>query len=580
MTDEYSSNAESSKRSSKFRRSALNALSQAYGMSSDIATENNRPGSKSNMAARTAALLLNKGLDKAGASGVDSPNLRLPPLGSSLFEIVADSLDSDENDSSDPSTPTEESRRSFLNNGDNKKQADHFTDILLDKFISNIIPKNNKSKRKLPKNDNKPNFSIRIVAKNFKNLSSRLDILYKLQSGITQIVTWSRPTATLTALVIYTSICCYPYLILVYPLLAVIYGAIIPNYLYRHPINKSPIIPVKKRGQAVFDFLLVSQKSHKANKDNNFQSPKPSVNEATDDLLSPVSSERQNSQNQRQAETTKEESEEPTSSKVNSTSKKLKKQMKLLRNMRDLQNMSTDVISTYDQVEDFFYVTAGFEDEKSSTELFFNFLKMIFCVLFFGAFIPWRLIFIAVGWSLVIICHPKTMKTIDKVIKLYFPQNTIIPHRLPPKLPPRIIENKSIILDESPEIREVEIFELEEQGLTPLQWNPYCFTTEIFDPNCELRASQQIPEGSSMIAEILPPVENWEFDSEKNWELDKDNLWVTDREIKDVKISSDDGWVYDIEKREEDGFIGRWRRRRWVRDCYRYARPPRKPSRK
>ena len=83
--------------------------------------------------------------------------------------------------------------------------------------------------------------------------------------------------------------------------------------------------------------------------------------------------------------------------------------MTLFINMRDLQNLTTDVLNAINGAEKFWYETAGFKDERLSTFMFYGVIAATSIVLeYIGRFIPWRLIFIQSGWAGLIVCHPNS----------------------------------------------------------------------------------------------------------------------------------------------------------------------------
>lgn len=67
-----------------------------------------------------------------------------------------------------------------------------------------------------------------------------------------------QPTKTISVLILYTAACIWPHLVLAYPLIFVLFGILIPGFVYRHPMRNPDLIKVKKRGQSLLSFLFES----------------------------------------------------------------------------------------------------------------------------------------------------------------------------------------------------------------------------------------------------------------------------------------------------------------------------------
>lgn len=517
------------KKRSRLRKTSISVLSHAYSLAAEIAEDRIDSGSKRGAAAGAAATILAMGLDKMQEETGGSKT-------ASILDIDAEPFDSDMSyDDDESSRSSRSSRSSSFSDSSVNGSSEHFIDRLLEKLLVHAIPRKEREVLSMKLHDpvrtKKPNLSIRIMLKNFRKLSSKMNGLFALQYGIIHLLSWRNPAVTLTLLLIYTSICIYPHLVLVYPLLYILFGQMVPSYTHRHPLKLAELRAMKPNGKSVLDFLSTSPDSPSLLKDA-LGDPEPeTVLDA--DLKS-----------------------DPTSA------KSLKNQMELLINMRDLQNLTSEVIILLDRLERFWYGTAGFTDERVSTSLFLFLLQMVIVILVFGVYIPWRPIFILLGWALVAACHPKASEILKKINEVQ-----LKPQRKKMDKSIQKSEIKDIILDEPPVLKDVEIFELEEQGWTPSQWTPYCFTDEVFDKLA--RQLGKPPVGCSTLDDVLPPA-TWKFKEEKSWEVDKDCESFEGRS--DMRLLGEDGWLYDM----ENGELGRWRRRRWVRTCYRYARPPKR----
>lgn len=154
---------------------------------------------------------------------------------------------------------------------------------------------------------------------------------------------------------------------------------------------------------------------------------------------------------------------------------------------------------------------------------------------------------------------------------------------------------RDIILDSAPETREVEIFELQHLDAATAEWVPWLFSPSPYDPLSQARITGDRPRGTRFFEDVQAP-EGWEW-SEKKWALDLwSREWVEERIITGVEVETEgERWVYDMfnendaasgiresldatgsvvnkrshvsweEGEEGDGRRGEWRRRRWVR---------------
>ncbi|GMG40697.1 unnamed protein product [Ambrosiozyma monospora] len=89
-----------------------------------------------------------------------------------------------------------------------------------------------------PKRMNAPGLSLRRLLFNIRKLSERITVPLLICSYFSHALSWDSPSKTLTCLVLYTWGVWYPQLFLIYPILAIIFTIIIPNYLLRHEIYK------------------------------------------------------------------------------------------------------------------------------------------------------------------------------------------------------------------------------------------------------------------------------------------------------------------------------------------------------
>lgn len=545
----------------KYRERASKVLSKMYDKTSDIAGNNS--GKNKGIAAGTAASLISLGIDRINQGQSVDETDGLPYTGDELNQLKE--LESEMDDS----------------------KSSHFVDRFMEKLLKHAIPTDGPEKEMLerrvadPERLKKPPLSIRILTSNFKRLSSKMSSFFVLQYGLIHIITWRKPTKTLSFLVFYTSVCLWPHLILAYPMIFLIFGVMLPAYIHRHPMRTPELIKVKKRGQSMLDFFNLSSDTSVIEDliGKDYQNDSGSES----DSLQPVIS--------KSSDTSSMFSKKPVSASklkdgdVNENIQKkdktryMKSQMTLFINMRDLQNLTTDVLNGINGAEKFWYETAGFKDERLSTFMFYGVIAATSIVLVFGRFIPWRLIFIQSGWAGLIVCHPNSKKYIMSI------KNSKKAKKMKEvkesKEKEGRFERHDIIIDDSAEIRIVEVFELQNKNMLNNQWSFHRYTSNMFDIKNHERAAGKRPLGVDDLSKVLPPPD-WKFDMgyANKWEIDTDpQKFFRERNINNpyLQVHEDEkeGWIYDkLDGVDNLDSSYEFRRRRLSRECYRYSRPP------
>ncbi|AOA64194.1 Peroxisome size and maintenance regulator [Komagataella phaffii CBS 7435] len=495
-------------------------LASTLEYTSEYAADSLVKGSKRGLAAGTAASLMELGLDKWEGG---SSSRKLP-----ASSTVNTELDDD---------------------------AEHFVDKLVDKLLRHTVTKRErqllKSKMQDPVRKDQPRLSIKVMMENLRTLSAHLELVFTIQHGISRVIKWHCPSMTITYLLLYTWAVISPYMFLVYMLVFLTYGVVVQKYLERHPIEPLNLVDTPNRiSGSLLDFLAPSEFTD------------PMSGELYESIREEVLSQEQEDHSDAESIVSISESVEEVVEETES-GKTFNKEMNILINMRDLQNLLSHLTTQIEFIEQYCHENFSFQDEKLSTSLFLKFWLWMILLFCFGRYIPWKAIFIVSGWVAVCRCHPSFHKL--GVLFLLLPENWDSGKAKPvPDSESNKAEYKSLILDEEPEIRTVEVFELQQNGLTPSQYVPICFTTTIFHQRSNLRRHQKKPKGSILLNEVQAPKE-WTFSIE-GWTLDTDpKKWCYDRNLIDGVVFKNDEWCYDLNNQ--------FRRRRWVRECFRYARP-------
>lgn len=466
----------------------------------------------------------------------------------------------------------------------------HFVDKLIDKLVRNGVEDETSKKeieRRLldPDRQTKQSLSVRTLTSNFRQLAGKLGIFFQIHYGLIHIFTWRKPAKTISFLIFYTTICIWPHLGLAYPLIFFLFGIVIPNYYYRHPMALPEIIKVKKRGLSLFSWLFDDNGTSII---DDYLDETQSINEDIKKIHNPQEGD-VFTQPQIQVEDPSLDENGNPRDPATLTSTAIKNQVNLLMNMRDLQNLTSDLLKGINVAESNWLDTVGFRDEKMSTLIFYAIIFIISTIIFLGEYMPWKTIFISSGWILLSICHPSAKKYLKQLSEnkprkprvVEEPLNYNIEEANEPADKPMNFTREHIIVDDSPEIKIVEVWELQTKSILKLDWTFYCYSTSRFSKKDSKRITGNRPEGVDTLSKIQPPV-GWKFDFgfANKWEIDNHPaILLQERFIYDptlvAKKNELDGWIYDSPSQIGEQEINiEFRRRRLYRECFRYARPP------
>ncbi|CCH41150.1 Peroxisomal membrane protein PEX28 [Wickerhamomyces ciferrii] len=538
--------------SQRFQDAAILGLGQLYGITSNYSQkQNDNPTSKRKLAAATAASVLGASFDKwkdkgeerkrSGSSGSNGEDDSRDISGTFSDGATDDDTDGFWRDSDFEEDGEERSSTDIKREKTMDKTQSHFIDILLEKLLVHaVIP----DKKDLEFRVNDPlrkegeSLSIPKFTKNLRKMTARLGGAFQAQYFILRIFHWTQPSLTITSLMIYTYVVLHPNLLFILPLIYLLYGIMVPGYLHRHPIHKPKLLKVRPRGESLLELFskidnpkmaeIVDEE--KAIEEEEIEKRVPELNETID-----------------------------------SNVKLLKKNMEFIVNMRDLQNSLTNLLGGIDNIEKFWYGTAGFKDERISTSLFFTVFLTVCILVLIGPYIPWRIMMITNGWLLFILIHPKVYPKLMEFNNLIKPQKKDLDKIV------KDSERRDIIIDDPPEIKEVEIFEIFQKSFTSSNWEFYMFSQNIFDMSDAYRKAQKPPPGVATIDSVQPP-KGWKFEDDEPWNIDYECLeWCQNRGL---RLNRDNF----IDENNEFHIDDEFKRRRLFRNVIRYSRPARKPT--
>ncbi|CCD23980.1 Pex28p NDAI_0C03200 [Naumovozyma dairenensis CBS 421] len=402
---------------------------------------------------------------------------------------------------------------------------DHFLEIFLDRLITRLTP------TYLPEREHfheiakprEPPVSAAVLAGNFKKLGGKMDSLLEFRDSFIRLLTWRNPSGTITMLILFTLICYNPMYLILLPLFEVMYGTIIAAYSFRHPLKRDVYPTRKKYGRSLLYEIFNG-------------GPSTAI---------PIPT----SENQHVASIANEDHDAEI---LHNPNEDLSGSAKVIVNLRDLQDMTTGLVELNDSITHFNTEVTGFRDEYRSTKVFLKFGLLFLTLKLISPYINWSFVISALAWVTLILMHPKLRKILENSKEN--PESDVEEPTLSSE------KNYDIVLDEKPEIRTVELFEIYQQGIIPRYWRFLKFSNTVFDTSDPYRKAQQPPPGVLQLDEVLPP-KNWEFDKNYPWEVDHHVAsWAAE---KGLEMEIEGEFLYD----------SLFKRRRLTRKVLKYANP-------
>ncbi|KAI1467975.1 Pex24p-domain-containing protein [Daldinia caldariorum] len=443
-------------------------------------------------------------------------------------------------DHSDGETPSR--RKGLRGRFSAFKEKTKIQDQLVEKLLSQVVPLDD---AQIPQDDAaqepstpgaaRPNFNLTTMSNNFRRFNARIGVVFVFQARVLRLLSWRKPTHTISFLAVFTFVCLDPYLLPILPLTALLIGVLIPSFIARHPAAEFSLSSEQAIGYSPHGPPLAPARTVKPAK------------ELSRDFF---------------------------------------------RNMRDLQNSMEDFSQLHDNIIALVVPRTNFSDEAMSSALFVSVSVVCIFMSIASNILPWRFIFLSIGWVITCSGHP----AIQRQLRTAHEKHIHPQEEKARGLIEQWIE-QDVILDSAPEVREVEIFELQRLSSAG-EWEPWLFSASPYDPLSPQRIAGDRPVGTRFFEDVLPP-KGWEW-SEKKWALDLwSREWVEERIITGVEVETEgERWVYDIydeqaaekvgviehptplkgkekakipqkpsweEGEDSDGRRGEWRRRRWVR---------------
>lgn len=382
----------------------------------------------------------------------------------------------------------------------------HFTDLVIDGALRVAT-----SKMVRKEMEKIPDLSFQAILRSVTIISGRVKVLTAAQAYPARFFSWKSPAFTLSVLILYTYFCFHPALLACLPSLGLLLLVFVPNYVRNFPLDV-PEFPAQVSG---YGYRLSAAMAA--------------------------------------ADSVEEEAEVIEQAKI-------KQDRDILLAIRQAQSSLLKLVASLDKLDAFLAGPANFVDIQESCTLYLLLLLAFVGTASAAGLVPLPVLFSGMGWGAAILAHPEVKRKIQELKKVemtLFKNSTALPDLIN-ALKPQFCAD-----EEAPIVREVEIFELQRQGLTDKLWDFFVYTQSIYSVDSPLRLSSQAPGGARLLGEVEPPL-SWAFDEDFPWTLDTNaSDWATTRQVKNV--TTDASWAYDIGVNDTPG---EYRRRRWVRQAF------------
>lgn len=389
------------------------------------------------------------------------------------------------------------------------------TDTLIEKIMKMALPPSSEMavdniENRMLAAKGRPGLSVQIMSRNFVQMNSRLSLPFTFIDELIKIFNWNNPAYTISVVFLFTYIVLKPLpTITSIPIFYLLFGVMVPQYLYIHKPNYSP-------------FLDCNYTPAQGPPLRKAEVPKP-VPELSQEFI---------------------------------------------LNLTDLQNHLMLYVRTYDILNSILVRFAFFTNEKISTVAFvfllgFAFFNALFMD-FFMKYIPIKAILLIFGWSFAIVMHPSNR---EKFFSTIYSEETRLRLLTFSNKYEKLIDYH-LRFTEAREHRMVAVFEIQKYEESEKGWVPIGYSSDDYTLFSELRINQQDIEGHCAVSleEVKPPV-CWEWLDNVNWALDLDpNEWLEQGFVEYIDVDLGTKWVYDL---NVDGSRGCYRRRMWTNLCVR-----------
>ncbi|KAF8467326.1 Peroxin/Dysferlin domain-containing protein [Kalaharituber pfeilii] len=313
------------------------------------------------------------------------------------------------------------------------------------KILQQIIPSDYNLEKYAEMTDkrkdiDRPQLSLMLMSANFRRFNARVGVVFVFQHRLFRVLSWKQPTHTLSAMAVYSFVCLDPLLLVALPIAVMLLFIMVPAFIARHP-PPPPSIPGKVEPYSAHGGPIAPPPEIKA------------VSEMSKDFF---------------------------------------------RNLIDLQNTMSDFSEAHDQIIATIGPPTNFSNEQISSGLFQLLFAICIAAFISSYLIPWNLVFLVWGWFTISLFHPTVQDWLLAASDCEFVERE---KRKAIDRFTRWVE-KDIVIDKTPEMREVEIFEL--QRKTCWEWEPWMYSGSPYEPLSPARIAGQRPKGTRFFEDVRP----------------------------------------------------------------------------
>lgn len=288
------------------------------------------------------------------------------------------------------------------------------TDKLIEKLVSAALPTSSlnmadtEKRAQLMKSN--PAFSIQLMGRNFRNMSARTGVIYEAYYSFLKIASWQKPTHTLSVLGIYSIVVLNPRILSALPFLFILAYIMIPSYVYRHPPDPTIVQPDPESDAKLLSVLAPAD----------YVPPPPSSGSSSNNTSGSTAGPNTNTITANAAATDVLIHHNP--SPIVASGPPLGDAIipkpvpeisrEFFMNVVDTQNAMVLYIQAYDVTLECLKRFAFFDgDETTSSLVYIALIAAAFASYIITPlviqYVPWRLVFLVLGWSAAISNHPR-----------------------------------------------------------------------------------------------------------------------------------------------------------------------------
>lgn len=385
--------------------------------------------------------------------------------------------------------------------GRTRKHQHHFLDWVLEPWARRRDRRREAAPAKSP-DGGASQVSVRTIAANLQGLSQRAQTARSWAAAVGAVFSWEKPDWTVAVLLLYTWGCVRPHFFLIYPVLVLMW-MIGNQYLKIHPVDKPDELrdTHSEKIGGLFGFLgtFAFEGGTGTGSENENRKDAGDEQESVRDVVNVGE------------ELSLEDHGEATATTavVDEKEERAENNYFLGKVLLEVQNQTWALLNAVETMEGFVQDNCGFSDEKATTLLYGELVGVVVVGVMIGPWVPWRALFIVLGWVAVGVNHPRWRELMGIAIG--------------PDSGARARDNNEdeemsvgvgfgIVVDEAVFVRTVVVWEIEMLDVVGGggRYRLFGFYDEKYLKEDSLRMARRRPTMVDTVEEVGPP-EGWAF---------------------------------------------------------------------